>query len=94
MVGLILLFSNHDLFNMCKAKKKKKKKKKKKEKEKKEKKQKQKTNKNKTKFWNHRACNCLYIPRESKKIVQELQMSLTLIKSLNHRFVVVLMKKT
>ena len=34
------------------------------------------------------------IPRESKKIVQELQMSLTLIKSLNHRFVVVLMKKT
>ena len=36
----------------------------------------------------------IYIPRESKKIVQELQMSLTLIKSLNHRFVVVLMKKT
>ena len=35
-----------------------------------------------------------HIPRESKKIVQELQMSLTLIKSLNHRFVVVLMKKT
>ena len=34
------------------------------------------------------------LPRESKKIVQELQMSLTLIKSLNHRFVVVLMKKT
>ena len=34
------------------------------------------------------------IPRESKKIVQELQMSLTLIKSLNYRFVVVLMKKT
>ena len=34
------------------------------------------------------------IPRESKKIVQELQMSLTLIKSLNHKFVVVLMKKT
>ena len=32
------------------------------------------------------------IPRESKKIVQELQMSLTLIKSLNHIFVVVLMK--
>ena len=34
------------------------------------------------------------VPRESKKIVQELQMFLTLIKSLNHRFVVVLMKKT
>ena len=34
------------------------------------------------------------LPRESKKIVQELQMSLTLIQSLNHRFVVVLMKKT
>ena len=36
----------------------------------------------------------IILPRESKKIVQELQMSLTLIKSLNHRFVVVLMKKT
>ena len=32
--------------------------------------------------------------KKKKKIAQELQMSLTLIKSLNHRFVVVLMKET